>query len=169
MTTSLLADAFAHHVWATEQLIDACADLTEEQLATYALGTRGSIIETLRHICGSDTWYLAHLHTDRADVPDAEKQASPAQLREMITRNGQGWSELLATGVDPDVVIVERNETGEFHTAVGVWLSQAVHHGTDHRSQVCTALTSLGIEPPDIDVWAYARASGRETLKPAAS
>ncbi len=37
--------------------------------------------------------------------------------------------------------------------------------GTDHRSQVCTALTSLGVEPPDIDVWAYARESGRERLE----
>jgi hypothetical protein len=25
MTTSLLSDAFAHHIWATERLIDECA------------------------------------------------------------------------------------------------------------------------------------------------
>jgi hypothetical protein len=42
---------------------------------------------------------------------------------------------------------------------------KVVHHGTDHRSQVCTALTSLGVEPPDIDVWAYAREFGRERLE----
>jgi uncharacterized damage-inducible protein DinB len=33
--------------------------------------------------------------------------------------------------------------------------SQALHHGTDHRSQICTALTSLGVEPPSIDVWTF--------------
>ena len=33
MTTSLLGDAFAHHAWATERLIDACAALAPEQLA----------------------------------------------------------------------------------------------------------------------------------------
>ncbi|MEO6043721.1 MAG: hypothetical protein ABIQ47_07350 [Tepidiformaceae bacterium] len=27
MTTSLLSDAFAHHIWATERLIDECAEL----------------------------------------------------------------------------------------------------------------------------------------------
>jgi hypothetical protein len=33
-----------------------------------------------------------------------------------------------------------------------IQLAQALHHGTDHRSQVCTAITALGVEPPPIDV-----------------
>jgi uncharacterized damage-inducible protein DinB len=36
-----------------------------------------------------------------------------------------------------------------------------LHHGTDHRSQLCTALTTLGVEPPNIDVWAYGEEIGR--------
>ena len=36
-----------------------------------------------------------------------------------------------------------------------------IQHGTDHRSQVCTALTSLGVEPPEIDLWDYGEATGR--------
>ena len=43
----------------------------------------------------------------------------------------------------------------------GIRLAQAVHHGTDHRSQICTGLTTLGIEPPEIDVWAFAWSQGR--------
>ena len=39
---------------------------------------------------------------------------------------------------------------------MGIRLAQALHHGTDHRSQICTALTTLGVEPPEIDVWAFA-------------
>jgi len=34
MSASLLDDAMAHHIWATGRLIDACRDLTPEQLAT---------------------------------------------------------------------------------------------------------------------------------------
>jgi uncharacterized damage-inducible protein DinB len=41
-----------------------------------------------------------------------------------------------------------------------------VHHGTDHRSQICTALTNLGIEPPDIDLWAFGEAEGTVTETP---
>jgi uncharacterized damage-inducible protein DinB len=44
---------------------------------------------------------------------------------------------------------------------VGIRLAQALHHGSDHRSQICTILTSIGIEPPDIDVWAFAWSDGR--------
>jgi uncharacterized damage-inducible protein DinB len=36
-----------------------------------------------------------------------------------------------------------------------------LHHGTDHRSQICTALTALGVEPPGIDAWAYGLQAGR--------
>jgi uncharacterized damage-inducible protein DinB len=114
---------------------------------------------------GSDAWYLSHFRAERTWPLDAEEQAGLAELRSMITRNGEAWTDLLATGVDQDAVIVERDAEWIVHSPVGVRLAQVVHHGTDHRSQVCTALTSLGAEPPDIDVWAYARASGRERLE----
>jgi uncharacterized damage-inducible protein DinB len=44
---------------------------------------------------------------------------------------------------------------------MGFQLAGVLQHGTDHRSQVCTALTSLGVEPPQIDLWAYGEATGR--------
>ncbi len=44
---------------------------------------------------------------------------------------------------------------------MSIRLAQAVHHGTDHRSQICTALTTLGIEPPLIDVWDFGVEDGR--------
>ena len=37
---------------------------------------------------------------------------------------------------------------------------QALHHGNAHREQICVVLTGLGIEPPDIQAWAYAEATG---------
>jgi uncharacterized damage-inducible protein DinB len=57
MTTSLLGDAFSHHIWATERLIDECAGLTPEQLKTPTPGTYGSIIDTLPHLVQADSWY----------------------------------------------------------------------------------------------------------------
>ncbi len=79
-----------------------------------------------------------------------------------LARNAAAWTTLLAGDLDADEEIAEQDGEWELHSTVGVRLAQAIHHGTDHRSQVCTALTTLGIEPPEIDVWAYARASGRE-------
>jgi uncharacterized damage-inducible protein DinB len=42
VSRSPLVDAFDHHVWATLQLIDACSELSPEQLATTVPGTYGS-------------------------------------------------------------------------------------------------------------------------------
>jgi uncharacterized damage-inducible protein DinB len=36
-----------------------------------------------------------------------------------------------------------------------------LQHGTDHRSQVCTVLTALGVEPPTIDVLEFGIQEGR--------
>ena len=58
MTTSLLADAFGHHVWATLTLFDSLADLTPEQMETSVPGTYGSIRETVQHLVGADCSYL---------------------------------------------------------------------------------------------------------------
>ena len=69
--------------------------------------------------------------------------------------------ELLAGGVDGEADIVERGEGWEFHSPLGFRLAQVIHHGTDHRSQVCTALTSFGLTPPEIDLWSYGEATGR--------
>ena len=76
------------------------------------------------------------------------------------------WLKLLETDLDPDQEMVSQSADGEFHTTVGVRLAQVLHHGTDHRSQICTALTSIGIEPPDVDVWSYAEATGRDHFVP---
>jgi uncharacterized damage-inducible protein DinB len=38
---------------------------------------------------------------------------------------------------------------------VGLFLLQAINHGTEHRSQIATTLTQLGVEPPEMDGWGY--------------
>jgi uncharacterized damage-inducible protein DinB len=58
------------------------------------------------------------------------------------------------------MVIRRRDDGSEGHAPFGVRIGQVLHHGTDHRSQICTALTTLGMEPPEIDVWAFGEAHG---------
>ena len=160
MTTSMLHDAFAHRIWATERLIDVCAELTDEQLRMAVPGTFGSIIDTFRHLVSSDGWYLAFFR-DWTNLVEEDAEASFAELRSAITTNGAAWMELLAGDLEADTDVPEQGDGWIFHAPVGFRLAQVVHHGTDHRSQICTALTGLGIEPPGIDVWDYGQAKGR--------
>ena len=166
MTKSLLADAFTHHVWATLRLIDACGSLTPEQLGTGVPGTYGSIIETMRHLVRADVSYLVALTGGRVATVD-EDGMDLAALRATTETNGAAWASLLAEDLDPDVVVTRHRDDGSQSLApMGIRLAQALHHGTDHRSQICTALTLLGIEPPPIDVWDFADQDGRLSETP---
>ena len=158
--SSLLDDAFAHHAWATERVIDACAELTPEQLAAPVPGTYGSIIDTLRHLVGADRWYLSFFREGTESI-DEQSDIGLPDLRSAMASNASAWTALLAGELDGDADFVERDEGWEVHTPLGLRLAQVVHHGTDHRSQVCTALTSLGAAVPDIDLWAWGEATGR--------
>jgi uncharacterized damage-inducible protein DinB len=161
MSRPLLADAFEHHVWATLRLIDVLSELPPEQLATDAPGTYGPIIDTMRHLVGADRSYLVALTGGGATAID-EDALDLAGLRAVMDENVGLWAAVIAGDLDPELPVVRYRDDGSTSTApLGVRLAQVVHHGTDHRSQVCTALTSLGVEPPLIDVWDYAESQGR--------
>ena len=158
---SILADAFAHHSWATLRLIDACTVLSSAQLTSPVPGTYGPIVDTLRHIVGADRSYLALLSGDRVTRVD-ESDLDLGAMRAVIEENEPLWQTLVAGELDTDEVIVRHRDDGsESHAPLGIRLAQVVHHGTDHRSQICTAMTNLGVEPPSIDVWDFADARGR--------
>ena len=161
MPPPVLADAFRHHVWATIRLLDTCAALDRAQLATGVPGTYGSIIDTLRHLVDGDVFYLNVL---RGGDPEPFDVAGSdiSTLRAVMEAHDPIWQSLIAGDLDPATVVVEYEDSGyETHAPLGIRLAQALYHGTDHRSQVCTALTNLGIEPPAIEAWDLAREDGR--------
>lgn len=163
MSRSRLGDAFAHHLWATLRVLDACAALSPEQLGTIVPSTDRSILDTARHCVGGDALYLLWLTEDRTFVIDADAM-DLAALRSAMARHVVGWSKLLSLDLDPDTVVKDIDDSGWQRDApVGVRLAQALHHGTDHRSQISTALTLLGVEPPAIDVWNYGIDTGSVT------
>jgi uncharacterized damage-inducible protein DinB len=160
MPPPILADAFGHHVWATIRVLDACAALDDAQLATTVPGTYGSIIDTLRHLVGADVFYLDVLRGEREAF--VEEGSDIPTMRAAMEAHDAAWQRLIAGDPDPTTDVIEVEDSGyETHAPLGIRLAQALHHGTDHRSQVCTALTSLGIEPPSIDAWDFADLDGR--------
>ena len=163
MSSPLLEAAFTHHVWATSRVIDACLDLSVEDMATSVPGTRGPILETLRHLVVSDTFDLFVLTGDRAFDIDETEPLTLAEARARIERNGAGWAEYISRSLDPDEMVHEVDQTDGYQrwAPVGFRLAGVLDHGTDHRSQICTALTALGIEPPKIDVFDFGLEAGR--------
>jgi uncharacterized damage-inducible protein DinB len=160
MARSVLQDGFDHHVWATMRLLDTCEGLDPTQLATEVPGIYGSILDTIRHIVGADAWYLFVITEGRVANIDEDRMDLPA-LRRSMEVFGREWTDLLAGAVDADEIkVAHHSDGGQTSAPMGIRLAQVLHHGTDHRSQICTALTALGIEPPAIDVWAFGEEQG---------
>jgi uncharacterized damage-inducible protein DinB len=90
------------------------------------------------------------------DRPD---DAELDQLAAWTEEAGQRWERLLAEPVDAERAFVVGD--GDLEVRGGVIVAQALHHGNAHREQICAVLTGLGVEPPDIQPWAYGWATGR--------
>ena len=64
-------------------------------------------------------------------------------------------NELIAIAEHGDTNQIFHLDGGTYEAPAIVVLIQAINHGDDHRSQICTLLSLQGIEPPYIDAWSY--------------
>lgn len=156
----VLHDAFRHNRWATRRLIEACRSLSAQQLNTPAAATYGSILDTFNHMVGADARYLWRL-TGQAPDWAIERAASDdlSQLDARAAETAEAWEQFLAGPIDAERLIVV--DEGKYEVHAGVLIAQALHHGNAHREQICAILTGYGLEPPDVQAWEYADATGR--------
>jgi uncharacterized damage-inducible protein DinB len=79
------------------------------------------------------------------------------------------WMELARSDFDPDRTIdVPKPTQGDpFEVKAGMLVAQTLNHGNEHRAQIFTILTTIGVEPPELDGWSWGYATGRFVLKPA--
>jgi uncharacterized damage-inducible protein DinB len=156
----VLLDAFRHNSWATKQLLAVCRNLSEEHLTAGVPSSFGSILATLNHVIRSDAGYLRSLAgTGPTWLLDRAESADFDQLHQRVEETEQNWERFLTEPLDVERVLMLDHGTYEAHA--GVLIAQALHHGNAHREQICAMLTGLGVEPPDIQAWAYAHATGR--------
>jgi uncharacterized damage-inducible protein DinB len=150
-----LADLFRHNLWANLRLLDACEALTDAHLDATVHGTYGSIRITLTHLAGSEESYLARLTgAPFADAIKAGEVLGLADLHTHLRRSGAGLIEIAqSVGALGSVRVAWDGKT--WQVPPGVILAQAINHATEHRTQINTIITQQGIEPPELDGWAY--------------
>ncbi|MGH7862324.1 MAG: DinB family protein, partial [Candidatus Dormibacteraceae bacterium] len=155
-----MEDAVRHHCWATVVLLHHCSRLPPGLIERPEPGSFGSILETLQHLGGADERMSAAL----AGVApsSASMEAARAGLPELLSQaqeRGQRWEGLISDRFDLDRTITRVNAAGQNQeVAARVLLLQAVVHGGEHRSQICSILGRQGLDAPGLDAWAYHRA-----------
>lgn len=162
----ILVEAFRYNRWANLHLLDVCAGLADDQLQLTAPGTYGTIAATLMHLLSAEQRYLRRFGKGEPRINERDVVPGLAVLRERAAQSGDRLIEV-ASQIKPDDAIEEKRDGGVFKLELGVVLLQAMHHGNDHRTHICTILGSHGVEYGDMDVWAYGHATG--ALAPAPS
>ena len=153
MTENILVKLYEHNNWANLQIIQACSALSDEQLnAEPQSATKGSIRRTLLHLVASQQGYLSLLTLSveaRLHTPPAF-----AELQKAASISGEGLLALVRDEPSERLKIQLQTTDGYF---VEPWvvMVQVINHATEHREQIKSMLSALGVTPPDSDGWSY--------------
>lgn|SRR5579872_2505222 len=165
-----LKEAFRHHAWATRELLAFSARLQPEQLTqpqpAPLAGVHGSILETFDHIVCSDGRYVGALTGHRpAWANERGLSAELGKLAPWVDEVETLWTSFLSLPDDGARKVFL--DDGTYETSAAIVTAQALHHGSVHREQICTILRGFGLDPPDVQPWEFADATGRSRwIKP---
>ena len=160
MSTQTLERLFEHNIWANEQILSACAALSQEQLrARPASATAGSILETLQHLVAGQQGYLRLLTKPLEERREPIPESPFEQLSLLAQVSGEAL--LALVGGASSLAAKTRIQTRDRHL-VEPWvvLVQVINHAAEHREQVKSMLSALGVTPPEIDGWDFGLAAG---------
>ncbi|MFB6394905.1 DinB family protein [Polymorphospora lycopeni] len=155
---------FEHHIWATRALIEHCQTLTPEQLALSTPGTYGAIVPTITHIIAEDQRLLRRLTGEAAEVPVVEEESfTLAELHAVWAGQSERWHDVLRRREEMEVTLPPRGPWPEVTGARPLVLLEALQHGNDHRTHVCSVLGAHGLTVPFLCGWMFWRSTGRVT------
>ena len=156
---TLLDDAFAHHVWATERMIDPCAGLTPRaargRRARHVRAPSSARSATWWH----DAWYLSFFR-DRARPIDEDARDVARELRSAIMTQRRGLDRAVAAASTRRRTWSSRAKAG---TSMRRWASPRPGRPPRHRSPEpdLHGADEPRRRAPEIDLWAYGEATGR--------
>ena len=162
MNTALLELA-KHNTWATNTLIDFCAELEPGVLDWTSPGTYGTVLRTLQHLVDAETGYVVRLlQRERPTDWLEESNAGLPAIRLKANEVGEELLAFLATDWDTEALGLGHGDDGVvFEIRSTIFLTQLIHHGNEHRAHVCTVIGAHGVEPPEVSAWGFAEPAGR--------
>jgi uncharacterized damage-inducible protein DinB len=153
--TDTLTTLYSHNLWANLLLLEHCTRLTPEQLDARIPGSFGSIYETLQHFVTSEQSYFSRISTGKPyGRPDDAPPMTMDEMAASLRATGQGLIEWASRVSADDTVEVNWDGTPR-DVPKTILLTQVINHATEHREQIKAIMTELGIEPPDLQGWAY--------------
>lgn len=156
-----LAQLLRYNRWANLALLDACRSLTDAQLEARMAGSSGSVRETLLHLVGGQQTFVLRTN-GRQHEGELNRGSAWPGFDALIAIAATTSDALIAIAAgldeDRDVDPPFRGKTYRFPRSF--FLTHAVAHGVEHRTELKLALAQLGVPTPDLDAWNYGEAMG---------
>lgn len=152
---STLVELIRHNNWANAQVLAACRELSADQLDAAAPGAYGTIRDTLEHVIRAEADYVGRMTGDRPQP--SFRWGERADMADLAAFADQVGGALLdAVQRVPPTQLVHEEENGLFidYHARHLFM-QAINHGIEHRTNVTTILSGLGLPAPEVDGWSY--------------
>ncbi len=148
----------AHDHWATRNVLDACARLTEQQFhQPFEMGP-GSLHATLSHIIWGMRLWTDILHQRPVREPEDNQRWTVPQMLMRLDASAAELGE--AARAKPLDALITRDRFGKTwkHTR-GEVVTHITTHAVHHRAQCLNMLRRLGVSPlPESSVMEWARA-----------
>ncbi len=150
-----LVELIRYNNWANAQILAACQKLAAEQLAAAAPGAYGTIHDTLEHIIRAEADYVGRLTGDRPQ-PSFQWEDQPA-LADLSAFADQVAGALLdvAQRIPPTYIVHEEEDGSTLDYQARALFIQTINHGIEHRTNITTILSGLGLPAPEVDGWGY--------------
>ncbi len=151
----------AHMSWANQKTIAHLQSLPEQSLSAFATNPKWQVSEIIHHIVDSADSYAFRITGKHPQLPgDSITEIGVIADLALIAKQAAAIDAALLEAVSLDDEQIEfTNYSGKL---VKRWrstiLSQAIHHATEHRAQIASALEAKGFTPVDLDeldLWAY--------------
>ena len=156
-----MARLVSHMAWANKLTIEHLQKLPEGSLGAFATNPDWKVAEIMHHIVESADFYYFRITGQHCEVPgDRIQKLSGVDDLTLLKTQCEAIDRALRNCVELDDIKVEfKNREGQI---VRRWrstiLSQAVHHATEHRAQIASALEAKGFPPVDLDeldLWGF--------------
>lgn len=156
-----LAGMLHYNRWATLTLIEACRALPDEPLDTHVAGVSGTIRVLLTHIVGAQQTFVLRAQ-GRQHEGELSRRSEWPGFDTLLAIATKSSDDLIAIAEDLDTEReVDLPYMGKvYRFPASFFLTHAMEHGIEHRTEIKVALGALGIETPDLDGWAYAATAG---------
>lgn len=155
-----LARVFEYNAWANGRIIDACRDLTDAQFDASGSAAFGSIRTTLLHVIYGQYSMLARLNGTAQDPRSFSPPWPGIDALMSVAAETSGALTAAAAELRDDASVVLAYQGKSYRYPKSFFLTHALQHGVEHRTQIGTMLAQLGLGQPNLDAWEYAGFAG---------